>query len=368
MALAPKTVRQLQSTMGGVAAKAFIDELQGGDTSFSADTISEFTAGTGVTIDGVMLKDGMLCCGGTAEAIALDADLDTTISANTDDQIDIKVNGAADFTITANTFTALSGSTIAANTIAETTAGSGVTIDGLLLKDGDVVLADADDISLGTGTDALMRWSTGDADNHTLVIACGDDNQGLHVTDKGAVATDWNVAATTHPNIYVHSNTTPATDYLRIGDHDGSEADIDCVGGDLALKIAGNTVATLRAVGLQDNATEARTATVGGGTTGLITQGSKFVIVTSDDANKQISLPAATVGDEIRILVGSTGCELISAVATHKVNDVLVGATNEAALTATNLYHCQYVATDTWVVIGYTKLGAVQAALVPDSL
>jgi len=110
------------------------------------------------------------------------------------------------------------------------------------------------------------------------------------------------------------------------------------------------------------------TATTGGGTTGLIPAGSTFVVVASDDANKQISLPVASVGDRIRILVGATGCELISAVAAHKVNDVVVGATNEAALTALNLYDCQYVATNTWVVIGYTKLGAVQAALVPDSL
>jgi len=91
-------------------------------------------------------------------------------------------------------------------------------------------------------------------------------------------------------------------------------------------------------------------------------------VVTSDDANKQIKLPAATVGDRIRILVGATGCELISAVAGHKVNDVVVGATNEAALVATSLYDCQYVATNLWVVIGYTKLGAVAAALVPDAL
>jgi hypothetical protein len=73
---------------------------------------------------------------GEADALILDADQDTTISAPTDDQIDIEINGADDFRITANTFTALSGSTIATNTIAETTAASGVTVDGVLLKDG----------------------------------------------------------------------------------------------------------------------------------------------------------------------------------------------------------------------------------------
>jgi len=110
------------------------------------------------------------------------------------------------------------------------------------------------------------------------------------------------------------------------------------------------------------------TATTGGGTTGLIPAGTTFAVITSDSADKQISLPAASVGDRIRILVGATGCELISAVAAHKVNDVVVGATNEAALTALNLYDCQYVATNTWVVIGYTKLGAVQSALIPDTI
>ena len=68
--------------------------------------------------------------------LILDADGDTTMAADSDDQIDIKIAGADDFQFTANTFTALSGSTIKANTIAETTAASGVTIDSVLLKDG----------------------------------------------------------------------------------------------------------------------------------------------------------------------------------------------------------------------------------------
>ena len=67
--------------------------------------------------------------------LILDPDADTSITADTDNQIDIEIAGADDFRFTANTFTALSGSTIATNTIAETTGGSGVTIDGLNIKD-----------------------------------------------------------------------------------------------------------------------------------------------------------------------------------------------------------------------------------------
>lgn len=115
--------------------------------------------------------------------------------------------------------------------------------------------------------------------------------------------------------------------------------------------------------------TAAVTATTGGATTGLIPAGRNvFATVTSDSANKQITLPAGQVGDVIKILVGATGCELIASVAADKVNDVVVGATNEAALTAENLYTCQYVATNKWVVTGQTKLGAAQSALVPDAL
>lgn len=72
---------------------------------------------------------------GETDALILDADADTIIDAPTDDTIDIKIAGADDFQFTANTFTALSGSTIATNTIAETTGAAGVTIDGALLKD-----------------------------------------------------------------------------------------------------------------------------------------------------------------------------------------------------------------------------------------
>jgi predicted RecA/RadA family phage recombinase len=109
------------------------------------------------------------------------------------------------------------------------------------------------------------------------------------------------------------------------------------------------------------------TATTGGATTGLIPAGASYVTVTSDSADKQISLPAGYVGQVLRILVGTTACELISAVAADKVNEVTVGATNELALTAEALYTCVYTKAGFWIVTGLTKLGAAQAALVPDA-
>ena len=77
----------------------------------------------GIQIDGVNNK------------IDFDDDADTSISSSTDDTLAFEVAGATDFTMTANTLTSLSGSTIKTNTIAETTSGSGVTIDSLVIKD-----------------------------------------------------------------------------------------------------------------------------------------------------------------------------------------------------------------------------------------
>lgn len=109
-------------------------------------------------------------------------------------------------------------------------------------------------------------------------------------------------------------------------------------------------------------------ATVGGGTTGLIPATANFFTATSDNADKQISLPAAVVGKKMRGLIVGAACELISVVAAHTVNDVVVGATNEAALVQDALYEFEYVATNKWIVTGKTKLGAVIAAIVPDAL
>ena len=83
-------------------------------------------SGTGVTFgasdkstklvfsDGTNIVDASF--GGATDldggSLTLDADADTTITADTDDQIDIAIAGADDFRFTANTFTALSGSSV----------------------------------------------------------------------------------------------------------------------------------------------------------------------------------------------------------------------------------------------------------------
>ena len=70
-----------------------------------------------------------------ANELIVDLDADTSITADTDDQIDIKIAGADDFRFTANTFTALSGSTIAAQALTATTIA--VSNDGTIGSTGD---------------------------------------------------------------------------------------------------------------------------------------------------------------------------------------------------------------------------------------
>jgi hypothetical protein len=93
--------------------------------------------------------------------LVLDADGDTTLTADTDDQIDIKIAGADDFQFTANTFTALSGSTIVAPTITASTAfvpdaSDGAALGTSSLEFSDLFLADAAVINLGADQDVTL--------------------------------------------------------------------------------------------------------------------------------------------------------------------------------------------------------------------
>ena len=78
--------------------------------------------------------------------LTLDADGDTDITADTDDQIDIKIAGADDFQFTANTFTAQSGSTIAAQALTATT----ITASGIVKTDDTTEATSTTDGSLQT--------------------------------------------------------------------------------------------------------------------------------------------------------------------------------------------------------------------------
>lgn len=141
---------------------------------------------------------------------------------------------------------------------------------------------------------------------------------------------------------------------------------------ELHQDVAGHADARTEPISVNDlgrGKQQAVTATVGGGTTGLIDADATWVEITCDTATKQVSLPAASNGKVLHLRVIANGCELISSVAADKVNNVVVGATNEAALVAGTLYTLRYVAAaNNWVMTGLTALGAVETPVVPDAL
>jgi hypothetical protein len=102
------------------------------------------------------------------EQLILDADADTTITADTDDQIDIRIAGADDFQFTANTFTAQSGSTIAAQALTGTTGVFSSDVTGLTINaTGDT--AASDNAAIGyTSAEGLILTGQGSTDDITI--------------------------------------------------------------------------------------------------------------------------------------------------------------------------------------------------------
>lgn len=149
--------------------------------------------GTSISETAVLLGNGdLIDMNGEPDALVIDADADTTISAPTDDQIDIEIGGADDFTFTADTFTALDGSSILTDTIGETTSAAGVTVDGVLLKDGGAVFADGATIEVDTVNEAT---SAAGVTVDSLLIK---DGVAYSRTPFGAVSGDGAISVTAY--------------------------------------------------------------------------------------------------------------------------------------------------------------------------
>ena len=101
----------------------------------------------------------------------LDADGDTSITADTDDQIDIKIAGADDFQFTANTFTAQSGSTIAAQALTATTLTTSSTVD---IQGQELILDADDDTSITADTDDRIDIKIANTDHISFGTSSGD--------------------------------------------------------------------------------------------------------------------------------------------------------------------------------------------------
>ena len=83
-----------------------------------------------------------------------------------------------------------------------------------------------------------FRRTTGDETGRQLAILLPTDYRVLHLASAADHATDWGVANPTDPTFYVHSATTPATDYLSLA-HNGNNGVLTLSGGGLSVSSSG---------------------------------------------------------------------------------------------------------------------------------
>lgn len=199
----------------------------------SVDTIAEHSSGVGVNVDGVVFKDATVDVNGTADAIILDADADTTISAPTDDRIDFELNSVDHVVMKAvagvnsgvvtniveiaatspvdttgtNTHNGLNIDLEIGNASGGTNAVNAIAIDNIT-GDAQVVTTA---VLLGTGFDiGLDMQGTKlelDADNDTSIIASTDDQIDFEV--NGAL--DFRMSANV---MHMLSGSSLATDVI----------------------------------------------------------------------------------------------------------------------------------------------------------
>ena len=174
---------------------------------------------------------------GGAELI-LDADNDTSFTADTDDQIDIKIAGADDFQFTANKFSTLSGSNqeFADNSVAKFGASQDMTI-------------------FHDGTDSLITNKTGAmkiaTETSGIAVTIGHTTSETTVADNLTVTGNLTVGGTTSfgdfditnvGSIALDSITNDGTDITLDSSND---IVIDAEGGNIEFKDAGTLQLTL---------------------------------------------------------------------------------------------------------------------------
>jgi hypothetical protein len=169
------------------------DAIDGATTSSNFDTISEFTPGAGVTVDGVLLKDSTVKtdtiiekssgAGVTADGVLLkDSAVDTNVAAagvtlsgttlaadGTDVAISITVTPKATGTLI------VGAGDVSTDIIGEKTGAAGVTIDGVLLKDSAIVMSGgAIQLPRGTASSVILA-GFGSTTAEGMQLGCIDE-------------------------------------------------------------------------------------------------------------------------------------------------------------------------------------------------
>lgn len=360
--------------------------------SANSDVINEATAGAGVTVDGVLLKDGivafpasmvsiMAAAGSNAATatqltgkfssitsgtggVALHASplygQEVYVSNTTGVTISIYGNvangsimsvgnGWGSFTSSVTIkhteiyrFINVSGQwfgelvvgpsgTLSLDTINERTGTAGVTIDSVLLKDGLV--------KTGAGAVGLVA---------VKVNADGTGFYEVSATQLG-IAIQGVLKAMIDNNGLVSDVISEQTSTVGV-------------------TIDGALIKDGAFTGKQATAT----ATADGLTTGALTGADQFVTVTSALADDVICLPAEAttpIGTVIRGVVGANGFELrpiAAEAATTTINGVTTSV--EAAIPANTTFRVEKVLANTWILTATDNLGAVVTAIIPDAI
>jgi hypothetical protein len=165
-----------------------------GDT-LSVGTPSDSTV-TSAKLSGNIVTPGTLDVNG--QELILDADADTSITADTDDQIDIKIAGADDFQFTANTFTAQSGSSVVIPEGGLTLGSTAVSSTAAEINYNDIATL---------GTSAASKTITADANGLTKITGAVLNVEDT-LTDASTIT--WDVIASPVAKVTLGANRTIA--------------------------------------------------------------------------------------------------------------------------------------------------------------
>ena len=164
---------------------------------------------TSAKLSGNLVTPGTLDVNG--QELILDADADTSITADTDDQIDIKIAGADDFQFTANTFTAQSGSSVVVpdggltfgSTAISSTAAELNKLDGATVTTAEINYNDIATL----GTSAASKTITADANGLTKITGAVLNVEDT-LTDASTIT--WDVIASPVAKVTLSANRTIA--------------------------------------------------------------------------------------------------------------------------------------------------------------
>ena len=230
------------------------------------------------------------------------------------------------------------------------------------------------------GTSGALQdsgWILGDSDGMvaaTGTLSVGADTDSLHVFGRCALS-----AVSADSAFFSHIDKDEAGNFALRQTANGSTTLNTAGGRTLTLRVQDAVVATLAAASvtyaqpvtfsLGHQATpEARTATAAGDGTGQVTAGYSVVNITSGSADSVIRLPAAVIGNRVRLYTTANGCELQTPDASNEtINDVDCDGANELALAADSVFECECHLATGWIVRGWDNEGADLATLVPDA-